>query len=133
MVKGFDFTAGISEQARVRYSAGYQFFSEGKNEYSLARQVGLSTSRADRRSRSLSGISFCRQEDAFLTMVGRWVDANMVKATASSLALVIDLQVQSMTGGRSRWTAIPYLPGIPAAFRTRRRGRAHRTRIASLR
>jgi len=31
-----------------------------------------------------------------LTMVGRWVDENMVKATTSSLALVIDLQVQSM-------------------------------------
>jgi hypothetical protein len=34
----------LSEQARVCYSASYQFFSEGKNKYSLARQVGLSTS-----------------------------------------------------------------------------------------
>jgi hypothetical protein len=32
------------EQARVRYSASHQFFSEGKNKYSLARQEGLRTS-----------------------------------------------------------------------------------------
>jgi hypothetical protein len=68
-----------------------------------------------------------------LTMVGRWVDENMVKATASSLALVIDLEFGSMTGGRSRWTARPYLPRIPAAFRTRHPGRADQTRKAPLR
>jgi hypothetical protein len=40
---GYD-ASPLSEQARVRYSPTYLFFSEGKNEYSLARQVGLSTS-----------------------------------------------------------------------------------------
>jgi hypothetical protein len=58
---------------------------------------------------------------------------NMVKASALSLTLVIDLQVQSMTGGRSGWTAIPYLPRIPGAFGTRHRGRTHQIRIAPLR
>jgi hypothetical protein len=34
----------LPEEARVFYSASYQFFSEGKNKYSLGRQGGLSTS-----------------------------------------------------------------------------------------